>query len=111
VARRLVIIQCKMYDVSMHRTQLMIEDWHYETLRARAEREGRSLSAIVREILDAALSRREQARAGGIGQMEGIGEDPGAYGEAHDQYLYGEYGDGQTRAGDKKSEKSESKDC
>ncbi len=37
-----------MYCVSMHRTELLLEDWQYEALRGRAEREGRSLSALVR---------------------------------------------------------------
>lgn len=68
----------------------MIEDWQYEALHARAEREGRSLSAIVREILHAALTPDARAKPGGIGQMEGIGEDPGSYGEEHDRYLYGD---------------------
>lgn len=74
----------------MHRTQLLIEDWQYEALRTRAEREGRSLSAVVREILRTALTTDSRTRLAGIATLEGIGEDPGIYGEDHDRYLYGE---------------------
>lgn len=71
----------------MHRTQILLEEWQYQALRARAEREGRSLSDLVREILGGALSDR--ARSRGLADIEGVGEDPGAYGRDHDSLLYG----------------------
>lgn len=76
----------------MHRTQLLIEDWQYESLRARAEREGRSLSDLVREILDSVLTSPAQHRRHRLSDIEGIGEDSGAYGDDHDRHLYGDPG-------------------
>jgi hypothetical protein len=72
----------------MHRTQLMLEDWQYEALRARAEREGRSLSDLVREILANALGRPPRAGSR-LETIEGVGEDGAAYGREHDRFLYG----------------------
>ena len=37
---------------TMHRTQLLLEPSQYQALRAMAEQEQRSISEIVREILD-----------------------------------------------------------
>lgn len=71
----------------MRRIQLLLEQWQYEALRTRAQREGRSVSHLVREIvtrsLAPALGRR---RLGGI---EGVGEDAANYGRDHDRFLYG----------------------
>lgn len=70
----------------MHRTQISLEDWQYQVLRARAEQEGRSISDLVREILRTALvSHRKE----GLEDIEGIGEDASAYGRQHDRFLYG----------------------
>ena len=72
----------------MHRTQLLLEEWQYEALRGRAEREGRSLSALVREILRVSLSLPDSTPRERLGTIEGIGEDAGSYGEEHDRHLY-----------------------
>lgn len=72
----------------MHRTRFILEDWQYQTLRARAEREGRSLSERVRDILSRALARPEGSKSR-LQSMEGVGEDPPAYGRRHDDFLYG----------------------
>ena len=72
----------------MHRTQLLLEDWQYEALRGRAEREGRSLSALVRDILGASLTASSPAARKSLDAIAGIGEDTVAHGEDHDQYLY-----------------------
>lgn len=73
----------------MHRTQIILEDWQYQTLRARAEREGRSLSDLVRELLHEALARPPKSRRGRLKDIEGVGEDSAAYGRDHDRFLYG----------------------
>ena len=73
----------------MHRTQLLLEEWQYEALRARAEREGRSLSALIREILHISLAPSSPASRRGLEEIKGIGEDAGVYGKDHDRYLYG----------------------
>lgn len=72
----------------MHRTQLLLEEWQYEALRGRAEREGRSLSALVREILRVSLALPASAPRERLGTIEGIGEDADSYGEEHDRHLY-----------------------
>ena len=72
----------------MHRTQVLIDDWQYAALKARAEREGRSLSEILRELIAAQLSQQKSA-GNNLSAIEGIGEDRAAYGRDHDQHLYG----------------------
>jgi plasmid stability protein len=71
----------------MHRTEIILEDWQYQTLRARAEQEGRSISAVVREILRHALDGSPHQK-GRLRAIEGIAEDRSAYGRAHDRFLY-----------------------
>ena len=72
----------------MHRTQLLLEDWQYEALRGRAQREGRSLSALVRDILGTSLTGSSPGTRKGLDAIAGIGEDTVTYGEHHDRYLY-----------------------
>ena len=74
----------------MHRTQLLLEDWQYEALLARAEREGRSMSDLIREILKASLTPSPRSKLNRLAKIEGIGEDAEAYGEDHDRHLYGD---------------------
>ncbi|MEX2125082.1 MAG: hypothetical protein WD795_14400 [Woeseia sp.] len=76
----------------MHRTQIILEDWQYQALRARAEQENRSISDLVRDILKTALAQPPRQK-GRLEEIEGIGEDPASYGRAHDRNLYG--GDGE----------------
>jgi len=73
----------------MHRTQILLEQWQYETLRSRAEREGRSLSSLIRELLRTSLVHTGSQSGAGLDAMEGVGEDSAAYGDNHDRYLYG----------------------
>ncbi len=70
----------------MHRTQLLLEEWQYEALRARAERESKSISALLREIVSQHLGRS----AGKLRLMEGVAEGPSDLAADHDRYLYGE---------------------
>ena len=79
----------------MHRTQILLEQWMYETLRARAERERRSMSDLIRELLGKSLAGSgDQQPVNRLDAMEGIGEDAGACGEDHDRILYGATDDG-----------------
>lgn len=73
----------------MHRTQILLDEWQYETLRARAEREGRSLSGLIRELLQNALAEAPSLTGNRLDALEGVGEDDEAYGEGHDRFLYG----------------------
>ena len=70
----------------MHRTQLLLEEWQYEALRGRAERDSKSISALVREIFSAHL---EQPGHQKLDLMEGIAEGPPDLGKNHERYLYG----------------------
>lgn len=79
-----------MYDVHiMHRTQLLIEPWQHERLKLLSEREGRSISAIVRELLSEFL--RDQSKKSGhrLSDIQGVAEGPPDLGRSHDDHLYG----------------------
>ena len=71
----------------MHRTQLLLEEWQYEALRGRAERDAKSISALVREILSAHLAQPGHHK---LDLIEGVAEGPSDLGKNHDRYLYGE---------------------
>jgi len=73
----------------MHRTQLLLDEWQYEVLKACSERERRSISAIVRAILDDQLSAAPVRSRDPLEQIEGIADEPGRYGRDHDDVLYG----------------------
>lgn len=77
----------------MHRTQIYLEEAQYEMLRAKARREGKSLAAVIREILDAALGRAPRGSAGAdpLDGVIGIAEGDGsAVAENVSDYLYGD---------------------
>jgi hypothetical protein len=73
---------------SYHRTQILLEPWQYGTLKALAEREGVSLSDMVRRILTQQL-RPQSSRRRGLQAIAGIGRDRKAAGRYHDRWLYG----------------------
>ena len=75
----------------MQRTQIMIEDWQYEALKAQAERQGQSMSELLRLMLDAYLCK-EPSRKHGLEDIRGIGADRKASGRRHDEFLYGKTG-------------------
>jgi plasmid stability protein len=77
-----------MYAI-MHRTQLLLEPWQYEALRLRAEREGRSLSAILRDILTEHLDPAGGRVSARLAAIEGVAEGPPDLGRNHDRHLYG----------------------
>lgn len=76
----------------MHRTQVYLDDRHYEILRTRAKRESKSLAALIREILDEHLSRAPiRGRRDPLAEVIGLGEGDGsAVAENYEDYLYGE---------------------
>ncbi len=77
-----------VYGVTMHRTQILLDDWQHEALKAWAERDGRSISALVREMLRGHLSEAPGRRSLSLSDIEGIGADAGASGREHDRILY-----------------------
>lgn len=74
----------------MHRTQLNLDDWQYEALRARGEREDRSVSDLVREAVAQYLVGDEVEPRRRLSDIKGLGNDPEASGADHDRWLYGE---------------------
>jgi len=72
----------------MQRTQILLDEWQHAALKARAEREGRSVSDIVREFVSVQLGQPKPGK-NEHAVIEGIGEDKAAYGRDHDQFLYG----------------------
>jgi hypothetical protein len=74
----------------MHRAQILLEEWQFEMLKAKAQREGKSVSELVREILAEAFgARRPSASKRGLSGIAGIVRDPGLSGRDHDEVLYG----------------------
>jgi predicted DNA-binding ribbon-helix-helix protein len=72
----------------MHRTQILLEKWQYERMKTIAEREGRSLSSVVREAIDVFLRRGSAKPATRLSEIVGIAEDTESRGRNHDDVLY-----------------------
>ncbi len=83
-----------LYDggSTIHRTQIYLENSQYELLRSRARREGKSMAALIREVLDGYLSGK--ASRGGQDPLRraiGIGKGDGAaVAENYEDFLYGD---------------------
>lgn len=70
----------------MHRTQVIIDDKHYAFLKKKAEQEKKSISQVLREIIDS-YSRKSDVYP--LLSVSGIAEDTECYGKDHDKWLYG----------------------
>jgi hypothetical protein len=77
-----------MYYI-MHRTQIMLEDWQYEQLRTAAERQGRSISSLVRDAVTRLFRGSPHRAATKLADIGGLGADPDGRGRDHDEVLYG----------------------
>jgi hypothetical protein len=73
----------------MHRTQILLDEWQYEKLKAASQREGRSISSLVRDAVTAFLRRGQRSARTRLSDIAGIGGDRGARGRDHDEILYG----------------------
>ena len=71
----------------MHKTYIILEDWQYEALRSLAEREQRSISALVRELLTSHLASQQETAHQRLTTIEGSGADAHATGQEHDTFL------------------------
>jgi len=74
----------------MHRTNIVLEEWHYRFLKDRADKEGKSMSAVVRELIEASTrpdpaSVKDDPLFDLVGRYRG-GRPDGA--EAHDEIVY-----------------------
>ena len=73
----------------MHRTQIQLEERQYRFLKARAKHKGKSLSALIRELVDEEM-HQETAGNDPLLDILGMAEGPkGATARQHDRYLYG----------------------
>ncbi len=78
----------------MVRAQILLKERQYEALKARARREGKSLSEVVRESLALTLGEPVRRKRGKrrIEDIFGIYSDPDGPTDVainHDKYLYG----------------------
>ena len=76
----------------MHRTQINLEEWQLEALRARARAAGCSMGALIREIVTEFLSPELEERKRFLDALVIHVEDDGRPHDAainHDHYLYG----------------------
>lgn len=78
-----------MVSATMHRTQILLDDWQYDALKARAKGRGRSLSDLVREIVSAHLDSGEGRVSDRLREVEGVAEGPADLASRHDAYLIG----------------------
>lgn len=69
----------------MYRTQLILEEKHYEFLKKLSEQEKKSISKVLREILD---NYSKGSKIFSLTSISGIAEDAEAYGRDHDKWLY-----------------------
>lgn len=69
----------------MHRTQVLLEEKHYEYLKKISEQEKKSISRVLREIIEG-YSRKSKVYR--LSSLAGIAEDSEAYGKDHDKWLY-----------------------
>jgi len=77
---------------TMHRTQIYLEDGQYEMLRTQARREGKSLAAVIREILSEYLGGgQRRPSTDDFNAVIGIGAGDGSrVAENYEDYLYGD---------------------
>lgn len=75
--------------MSRHRTQILFDDWQYESLKSLADREGESLGHVVREAVTEYLARDQGKKTSRLEQIRGVGSNSQAAGRDHDELLYG----------------------
>jgi len=76
----------------MVRTQIQLTDSQYETLKARASAEGRSMADLVRALVDESLSvpgrpDREERRRRALAAIGMLGKGPRDLSRRHDSHL------------------------
>ncbi len=69
----------------MHRTQVILEDKHYEFLKELSNSESKSISKTLRSIID---DYSKKTGVFSLSSIAGIGKDHDACGKDHDKWLY-----------------------
>jgi predicted CopG family antitoxin len=74
----------------MHRSQIMLKEEHYAYLVSEAQRQDKSISQIVRELIDEHMGRSRNLEGDPFFDIIGMveGDDPDAAID-HDHYVYG----------------------
>jgi predicted CopG family antitoxin len=70
----------------VRRTQILLEEWQAEALRTLSEREGKSVSSVIRELVTRRLDVLK--RAGSIEDIAGIVHGRRSPGKGHDAVIY-----------------------
>jgi hypothetical protein len=74
----------------MHRTQISLEPEQYRRLGEEARRQGISLSALIRRLVDQHFSGQEPPEQDPLEAITGIGNGSGdPVGREHNRHLYG----------------------
>ena len=74
----------------MHRTQISLEHEQYRLLGMEAKRQGISLSALIRRLVDRHFNAKAGREIDPLEVVAGIGSGTGApVGREHNRYLYG----------------------
>ncbi|MCY3689202.1 MAG: hypothetical protein F4234_06915 [Gammaproteobacteria bacterium] len=74
----------------MHRTQILLEQEQYRLLGIEARKKGISVSALVRNLVDAHFQGEREPETDPLESIIGIGSGTGeAVGRDHNRYLYG----------------------
>lgn len=71
----------------MRRTQISLEDWQYENLKTISQEKGKSISAVIRDMVTICIE--EGSPRATLGSICALGEDTTGYGKDHDKLLYG----------------------
>lgn len=79
----------------MHRLQISLAEDHYEFLKSEAFLSGKSMAAVLRDLLDEIITARQQELLANdpIWQVIGVGQEvegPTDVSNNIDKYLYGE---------------------
>jgi hypothetical protein len=74
----------------MHRSQIMLKEHQHAYLVGEAQRQGKSISQIVRELIDEHIARTRDLENDPFFDIIGMveGDDPNAAVD-HDHYVYG----------------------
>ncbi|MCL6642247.1 MAG: hypothetical protein K6T71_02840 [Candidatus Bipolaricaulota bacterium] len=74
----------------MKRTNIVLEEAQHQYLKDRAEREGKSMSALIRELIEASIcASKEEIKDDPILKIIGIGQGRGHHvARRHDEILY-----------------------
>lgn len=77
-------------EKTMKRTNISLEEWQHEYLKERARREEKSMSALIREIVEQYAKKERQAgEDDAIHDIVGMASSSGGeVAREHDQYLY-----------------------